>query len=242
MGKVFFISLLITIVNYLLLTTMVNIILMGRLSVHITKGTVRKNDMVTKENRIDFQTGLMCAAFSSAYLLRHYGIEARGEVLYQNMPCKMKTGHVYPKGIKKVLSAYGIEATYCMGNLNALKAELNKGNPVIVMIRVRTDKHWLHYVPVVGYDEKYIYLAESMEEYANHRGGYYNRRMKINKFRRLWNTSMLMLPLYKNTFFKTKKKQEDTLSTFIEKYSSAENPVQTTRDFVKEFLNPTPYR
>ena len=40
---------------------------------------------------------------------------------------------------------------------------MQKGNPVIVMIRVQKDKDWLHYVPVVGFDEEHVFLAESVE-------------------------------------------------------------------------------
>lgn len=165
------------------------------------------------------------------------------ERVYLQATClQMKTGHVYPKGINRLLASYGIKAEYCAGTIDALKEALCEGNPVIVMIRVRTDRHWLHYVPVVGYDEQYIYLAESMEEYANYREIHYNRRIKINEFRRLWNTSMLMLPLYKNTFFKTKKSQENNLSTIVDKYGPTDCPMKTTQEFVKEILNPQPDR
>lgn len=76
-----------------------------------------------------------------------------------------------------------------------------KGNPVIVMIRVQRDKNWLHYVPVVGFDERYIFIAESLEELVNYDGKLYNRRIKKEDFRKLWDTSMLRQPLYRNTFY-----------------------------------------
>ncbi len=116
------------------------------------------------------------------------------------MPNKMKNGYVYPKGIQKLLSQYGFQVKYCTGNINTLKNEIVKGNPVIVMIRTYTDKNWLHYVPVVGYDEQYIYIAESLEELVNCDEPYYNRKVAIGEFEKLWNTSMAKMPFYRNTY------------------------------------------
>ena len=240
--QLFFIIFISTIINYLLITTLADVILMGKLSLHFDRSCDKENFLITKENHADFQTGLMCSAFSSAYVLRHWEVEASGETLYTIMPNKMKAGYVYPKGIKKLLTSYGFSVKYCRGNLNALKNELAKGNPVIVLIKVRTDKNWLHYVPVVGFDECYVYLAESMEEYARCREKHYNRRVEIMEFKKLWNTSMLKMPFYKNTYFTVEKENENLNSTIIERYNSGENPVKLTHSFLKEFLNPTPDR
>ena len=229
-------------INYLIIVTLADIVLMGKLSLYFERNCTKEKFLIEKENHADFQTGLMCSAFSSAYVLRHWGIEANGETLYFIMPNKMKEGYVYPKGIKKLLTSYGFSVKYCRGNLNALKKELLKGNPVIVLIKVRTDKNWLHYVPVVGFDEQYIYLAESMEEYACCREKQYNRRVEIMEFKKLWNTGMLKMPFYKNTYFSVEKEKENLNSTIIEQYNPSENPVKLTHSFVKEFLNPTPDR
>ena len=236
------IFLLSVLLNYFLIVTVADILLMGACSLRFVKSCAIEKYLITKENRFAFQTGLMCSAFSSAYLLRHYDIEASGETLYTIIPNKMKEGYVYPKGIKKLLSSYGFQVKYHLGNINALKAEVAKGSPVIVLIRVRTDKNWLHYVPVVGYDENYIYLAESMEEYATDRQKHYNRKVEIKEFRRLWNTSMLKMPFYKNTFFSVEKKSINVQSTNVEHYEGNNNPVENTLFFVKEFLNPQPDR
>lgn len=48
-----------------------------------------------------------------------------------------------------------------------------------------------HYAAAVGYDEQYIYLAGSLPENANADGGYYNRRVSIEEFQRLWRTDSL---------------------------------------------------
>lgn len=68
------------------------------------------------------------------------------------------------------------------------------------MIRTRADKKWLHYVPVVGYDENNVFIAESLKELVNCNEKYYNRIMKNSEFKKLWNTRMVKMPLYKNTF------------------------------------------
>lgn len=135
-------------------------------------------------------------------MLRHFGIEANGVDLYSLMPNKMKNGYVYQKGISKLLLNYGIVTNYCRGNINTLRHELQKGNPVIVLIRYNTNKNWLHYVPVVGIDDENVYIAESLEELSNcHGNDYYNRTIPINEFKKLWNTRMIKMPCYKNTYF-----------------------------------------
>ena len=93
-----------------------------------------------------------------------------------------------------------VHVKYCSGNLNVLENEISKGNPVIIMIRVRKDKNWLHYVPVVGFNEQYIFIAESLSEMVNYDGKHYNRRIEKEEVVRFWNTSMLRQPLYRNTF------------------------------------------
>lgn len=186
---------------FFIVTTVIDRKLMGKLVYTRSKGCGMEEFIVSRQNRIDFQTGYKCAAYSVAYLLRHYGIDANGNDIYTDMPNKMKDGCIYPIGIVHILQKYGFRAKYCTGNLNTLEAEVCKGNPVIVMIRVQRDKNWLHYVPVVGFDERYIFIAESLEELVNYDGKLYNRRIKKEDFRKLWDTSMLRQPLYRNTFY-----------------------------------------
>ena len=113
----------------------------------------------------------------------------------------MKNGLVYPKGILHLFSQYGFKVKYCGGNIASLKNEVSKGNPVIVMIRIQSDKSWLHYVPVVGYDEQNIFLAESLSDFINCKELYYNRTIPIKEFKKLWNTGMLKMPFYRNTYY-----------------------------------------
>lgn len=156
------------------------------------------------------QTGYQCSAFSVAYLLRHHGISVSGEEIYPNMPDKMKNGCVYPKGLCRALSGYGFSVRYCRGNLKALQVEICRGNPVIVMIKVRKDKNWLHYVSVVGFNDRYIFIAESLPELVNCDCGFYNQRVEKKEFLWLWNTAMLRQPLYKNTYFIVENRERKT--------------------------------
>ena len=106
-----------------------------------------------------------------------------------------------PEGIFNFLSKNGFKVKYCRGNLNSLKNAVATGNPVIAMIKIRPDKNWLHYVPVVGYDGQNIFIAESLAELSNCNEPRYNRRIPAKEFKKLWNTAMPKMPLYANTFF-----------------------------------------
>jgi hypothetical protein len=203
--------LLITLTNYLIITNIVDIILLGAFSFRFSTGYHMERFVITKENRIDMQKGFQCSAFSTAYVLRHFNLEVHGGTLYSTMPRKMKSGYVYPKGVYDMLRSYGMKVKYCRGNLNTLKEDLQKGNPVIVMILVQKDKDWLHYVPVVGFDEEHVLLAESLPELINCKNVLYNRRLRNEEFLQLWNISMLKQPFYKNTYFAVKSKSETAL-------------------------------
>lgn len=189
---------------YVIITTMINSIVMGVLHFRFSWECKTKEFVIAKANRFEMQIGNQCAGFAAAYLLRHCNIEKEGNSLYEAMPNKMKDGCVRPKGIIKLLSQYGLKAKYCVGNLSALKKEVSKGRPVIVLIRTWKNQNWLHFVPVVGYDEHYIYIAESLKELVNCKEQYYNRKIAVGEFRKLWNTSMLKMPCYRNTYIITK--------------------------------------
>ena len=95
---------------------------------------------------------------------------------------------------------YGFKVTYVKGSLESLKAELCEGNRVIVLIKTRADRAWLHYVPIVGYDEDNVFIAESLEYLVNCQETYYNRSLAHREFLKLWDTRMPYMPLYKNTY------------------------------------------
>lgn len=195
-----------TVLNTFIIITAIDIILMGLPRLRLS-GKCRVPEFLVpsrnpaKRNRIDFQRGMECSAYSCAFLLRHFGREATGEALYREITDRRKDGTVYPAGVRRLLSRQGLQAIYCTGSLEALKNEVCKGTPVIVLIRTYPNRKWLHYVPVVGYDREGFFIADSLAELANCEGEGYNRKVPVKEFRKLWNTSMLKMPLYRNTFF-----------------------------------------
>jgi predicted double-glycine peptidase len=207
---IYFYWIIATLVNSVIIITAVDVILMGAYVPVFSKKLNASKYVVSKENRIELQKRNDCAGYSVAYILRHYNIAADGTEVYERISNKTTDGYVYPKEIKKVVAEFGFQAKYCAGNLNALKNEVSKGHPIIVFIRVKRNERWLHYVPVVGYDEKNIYLADSLEECVNCNEQKYNRKISNEDFKLLWNTSMLKMPLYTNTYFKIIEKQNSS--------------------------------
>ena len=82
-------------------------------------------------NRIDYQTSRKCAAYATAYLLRHFGEETTGEELYPEL--KRSLGFISANSITNVLEQHGYQAKACHGNIDTLKQQLAKGNPIIVL-------------------------------------------------------------------------------------------------------------
>lgn len=149
--------------------------------------------MIETENYFDYQSGLECAAFASAFVLRHYGEEADGVTLYEDYPGRLDQGGVSPYGIETFFIERGYEARFITdGTIDDLKKELLKGAPVIAFIHVEEpyeNPHVTHYIPIVGYDTKYLYFAESLSDLSNCKNKKdvpYNRKTKIEKFERLW--------------------------------------------------------
>ncbi|ETT81041.1 hypothetical protein C176_20049 [Viridibacillus arenosi FSL R5-213] len=186
----------------IIISTIINAYLMTLPLPVLRKRDYMANYLIKRNNRIDIQNKRECAAFSTAYVLRHFGMEADGEELYTNFPNKMSSGNVYPKGIRRVLRKKGFKTNYYKGNLNTLKYEVSKGTPVIVFIKVHKDRNNLHFVPVVGYDKEYFYLSESLRHLVNCNddNNSYNRKVPINEFKELWNVKNINMLLYSNTY------------------------------------------
>ncbi len=142
---------------------------------------------VNAENRIDYQTDGKCAAYATAYLLRHFGEEADGEKLFSEF--KRPFGFVSVRSITDVFEKHGYRAEACRGNVDTLKRRLSEGNPIIVFIRIPGDTH---YAVVVGYDEQNIYLADSLAKNADAADERYNRALTTKDFEAVWKTGMLL--------------------------------------------------
>ncbi|AWE07639.1 peptidase [Lysinibacillus sp. 2017] len=191
-----------SVILWIIISTIINAYLMSLPIPVLRKRNYPANYLIQHNNRIDFQNNTECAAFSTAYLLRHFGLEAEGDALYTHFPSKTRAGNVYPKGIRTELRKNGFKTNYYKGNINTLKYEVSKGTPVIVFIKVHKDRNNLHFVPVVGYDEEYIYLSESLGHLVNCDDDHesYNRKVPINEFKKLWNVKRIHMLLYSNTY------------------------------------------
>ena len=149
--------------------------------------------IIQEENNIDYQTGMECSGFASAYILRHFGESADGKKVYDEIPNKMPDGGVVPDSIVDFFTELGYEAEFKeSGTIKELKQEIMTGNPVILFIHMKEpyeSVHETHYVPMTGYDKQYIYVAESVKDAANciekEKEGY-NRKIEVSQFERLW--------------------------------------------------------
>ena len=215
-------------INAFIITTIVDIILMGILIPRFDRRLENSSYFVSPRSDsvrtasgswFEFQQGGGCAGFSSAFVLRHLGKSITGEEAFKDVPFQMKGGIAFPKGITGFFKKRGIKMTACVGNLSSLKNELARGNPVIVVIRSFVKKSYLHFATITGYDEENFYLADSIQSWVNvdkdgktivpaadtaptkNESVYYNRIIPLSDFKKLWNTSMLKMPLYFNIFY-----------------------------------------
>ena len=140
------------IINTIIITSLLDGLIIG-FAMPAKRRQYKREFMLKTPNRFDYQTGTECSGFSSAYVLRSFGIEADGRELYARIPYKLPGGAVLPGVLRKEISRRGLKVRYVKGNLETLKADLSEGKRVIVFIRTKTDKRLLHFVPILGYDE-----------------------------------------------------------------------------------------
>ncbi len=197
---------LIGIVSVLLLVMMLDWLIIGFARPLIKKRAYADKYLLKEPNRMDFQKSTECSGFSTAHVLRSFGLEAAGNDIYAKIEHKMKNGAVMPGTLKRVIRAYGFRADYVKGNLQSLKANLSEGKRVIVFIKTKLDKNWLHYVSVVGYDEENVFIAESLHYLTNCKEEYYNRKLSNEDFMKYWDTKEWYMPFYKNTYLVIGKK------------------------------------
>jgi len=203
----FILYLLIFIINTIIITSIIDWLVIGFPFPVFKKKKYKKEYILDIPNSIDYQKSTECSGFSAAYVLRSLGVKAEGNDMYDKMPGKLRNGAVLSKNLKKTLKKHGYNVTYRKGNLDTLKAELSSGNRVIVFIKTRPDKRWLHFVPIVGYDEENIFIAESMKTLENCKETHYNRRLTNSEFLKLWDTRFIYMPFYKNTYLVIKSKK-----------------------------------
>lgn len=201
------IGLLLFVISIIIVIIVLDGIIIGFARPSFGKRAGEKSFLLQNKNRLALQRSTECSGFSSAHVLRSFGIEADGNELYAKMPGRWKNGAVLPKSLKKLLKEYGFQVRFMQGNLDDLKAELSKGNRVIAFVKTRLDKNWLHYVPIVGYNEGEVFIAESLSYLTNCREEFFNRRIKAEEFLKYWNTRAWYMPFYKNTYLVIERRE-----------------------------------
>jgi len=189
------------------------VIILGVIIANIRYGKLPKKDLVDTShlpkayqiktpNRIDYQEHYECAAYSTAYVLRHFGVEAKGIAIYKGFPSKFPGGTIAPKGIVRYLKKEGYKVEIFTGTIETLKKQITKGIPVIILIKVFPDKSYMHYEPIIGYDETYFYVVESLPYMKNCEERLYNRKIKQDELEALWKIG---IPKHKNVYFTVSK-------------------------------------
>ena len=67
-----------TVILWTIISTIINAYLMTLPRPILRKRDYPANYIIQHNNQIDFQNNTECAAYSTAYLLRHFGMEAEG--------------------------------------------------------------------------------------------------------------------------------------------------------------------
>ena len=138
-------------------------------------------------NYIDYQDSGFCGAYAAAYVMRHFGSQTAADDISSEL--HQTFGFTTPANVARLLKDNGYDSKAYHGSLSDMKARVAKGDPVIVFISIPNDTH---YAVVTGYDEDYIYLADSLRENANADDKNYNRQIKTSEFEDLWKTSTLI--------------------------------------------------
>lgn len=140
-----------------------------------------------------------CAAYSTAFVLRNWGKQAKGREVYAKIPFKIPiSGYVLPKGVISYLQSQGLKPAIYKGDLSSLKARLvQEKAPMIVL--VGNGFFWQHYMTLVGFndDKSELYFVDSgkgNDENAELPG---NRTMTVDYFLKWWGNG---LPVFNHVY------------------------------------------
>lgn len=168
-------------------------------SSHATSFAAQKKFDVPMNTDFELQGKNQCAAFSTAFVLRNSGIQAKGVEVYAKIPFKIPiSGYVLPKGVISYLQSQGLKPMIYKGDLSSLKASLVQGAaPVIVL--VGNGLFWQHYMTLVGFDDdkSELYFVDSNkanDENAELPG---NRTMTNDYFLKWWSNG---LPVFNHVY------------------------------------------
>lgn len=116
---------------------------------------------------------------------------------------EMEVLTVMPDKLVKFLEESGYKVKLCSGTIMQMKHEVSKGIPIIAFVRTSPKENCYHYLPMVGYDEENIYLADSLKAYINADEQYYNRVLEEADFEAMLETEICR----KNTYIVFEKRK-----------------------------------
>ncbi len=145
-----------------------------------------------------------CAAFSTAFVLRNFGLNETGSEVYGKIRYKIPiSGYVLPKGILSYIKSHGYSPTIYKGNLDSLKTRLVEGNTPIIVL-VGNGLFWQHYMTMLGYDnekhELYFFDSGRAEDENSDSPG--NRTMAEEYFLKWWANG---LPIFNHVYIAIEK-------------------------------------
>lgn len=155
-------------------------------------------------SEFEIQGKNQCAAFSTAFVLRNFGLKAKGSEVYAKISYKIPiSGYVLPKGVVAYLQSQGLRPAIIKGNIDSLKTKLVQGNnPIIVL--VGNGLIWQHYMTIVGYDnnkaEMYFFDSGRDKDENNELPG--NRTMTEDYFLKWWSNG---LPIFNHVYIPVDK-------------------------------------
>ena len=153
---------------------------------------------ITTNNQFELQPPGQCAAYSSAFVVRHFGHEAESDMVYKHMRFKIPvSGYVLPKGMIIYIQESDLKPEIYRGNLLNLKSRLTKSNPVIVLIG--QGLQWQHYMTLLGYNatEKELYFYDSKKSSDENGALPGNRTLTEDYFLTLWDNG---LPIFNHVY------------------------------------------
>lgn len=161
--------------------------------------TAQKKFSVPIYTDFELQGKNQCAAFSTAFVLRNSGIQAKGIEVYAKIPFKIPaSGYVLPKGLISYLQSHGLKPVIYKGDLPSLKGSLVQGTAPIIVL-VGNGLFWQHYMTLVGFDDdkSELYFVDSNkanDENAELPG---NRTMTNDYFLKWWSNG---LPVFNHVY------------------------------------------
>lgn len=156
------------------------------------------------KSEFELQGKNQCAAFSTAFVMRNFGLNAKGSEVYDRIPYKIPiSGYVLPKGIITYIQSQGFRPAIFKGDINSLKTSLvQESSPIIVL--VGNGVLWQHYITLVGYDseKKELYFFDSGRDKDENAVLPGNRTMTEEYFSKWWNNG---LPFFNHVYITVEK-------------------------------------